>query len=425
MSTASGADVEKGHSGDSGPQTMSPWLWVIYPFAVGAMNMVWGGMNQVLLGKQIAKFIPGAGASAAALGTVTAVAAVSSVVSQPVVGWLSDRTRIKFLGRRNIWVFGAGIVGVAGLLVQANLMSTALLAASWAILMWPLNAVQAALTAVLPERVPVANRSTMSGLIGSITMLGTFAGVAMAGLSPEVFKGYLFVSIVFLLITQIFAWTTKDVAPIVDVSKLDKSQKKSETKFPGFKDAPNYWWTFIARFLLVFGYFSVMSFQLYILRDHIGLHDTNKASQFLVSLNALSTILGVVAAALGGFIADKLGHLPLFVAISTMVMVPGAFVYWLMPTKTGAWIATAFLGLGFGVYMAVDQSLISRVIPNVDNAGRDLGIMNIANAGPQIIAPAVTGAVVGVTGNYTVAFIMMIVCCILASIAIGFVKGVK
>ncbi|WEV65893.1 MFS transporter [Bifidobacterium sp. ESL0764] len=412
-------------SGDDGPATMSPWLWLIYPIANGAMFMVWGGVMQVLLGKQVAAIVPGAAASAAALGTVTSIASISSVISQPVVGWLSDHTKVKFLGRRNVWIFGAGIVGVIGLMLQSQIHSTLLLTISWAAMMWPLNSVQAALTTVLPERVPVKNRGFMSGLLGSTNMVGSFIGVALAGLSPKVFNGYVFICAIFLAITQIFAWTTKDISVPTASVKTDKKAVKGGKLLPGFKEARNYWWTFIARFFMVFGYFVIMSFQLYILRDHIGIGDINKASAFMVSLTGFSTVLGVIASALGGFIADKVGHLALFVGASTLIMVPGGFVYWLVPSKTGAWIATAFIGLGYGSYMAVDQALTSRVLPNVANAGRDLGIMNIANAGPQVMAPAVTGAIVGATGSYTWPFVLMIVFCILAAITICFVKGLK
>ncbi|MBB5135559.1 MFS family permease [Thermocatellispora tengchongensis] len=75
--------------------------------------------------------------------------------------------------------------------------------------------------------------------------------------------------------------------------------------------------------------------------------------------------------------------------------------------------------------MAVDQALITRVLPNVDNAGRDLGIMNIANAGPQIIAPSVAGAIVGVTGDYRLVFVMLIACTALGALSVRLIKGVR
>ncbi|WP_432991898.1 MFS transporter [Dactylosporangium sp. CA-233914] len=407
-----------------GPQHVSRWLWVIYPLSLMAMSAVWGGVMQVLLGKQLAVIAPGATAAAAALGTVLTVAAVSSVVSQPIVGRLSDRTRVRFLGRRNVWIFGAGIVGALGVAAMSQLTSTLALAVAWAVLMWPLNGVQAGLSAVLPERVPERLRGSMSGLVGAASILGGFVGVALAGLSHEVFRGYLLVAGLFLLITQVFAWTTKD-QPAPDRGSRTKAERKAAGGIPSLRQHPDYWWAFAGRFLLIFGSFSVSSFQLYILKDYVGIGDIDKAATTLVALSGLSTTLSLVFAAVGGFISDRLGRLRLFVGLSTLMFVPAGVVYLVVPTLTGVWVATAITGVAFGIYLAVDQALITRVLPSVDNAGQDLGIMNIANAGPQIIAPALGGAVVGATGNYSFLFVMLIVTTVLGAVSVRFIKGVR
>lgn len=292
--------------------------------------------------------------------------------------------------------------------------------------MWPLNAVQAGLAAVLPERVPVRRRGSISGIVGAAQMLGSYAGVAMAGLSTELFMGYLLVAASFLLVAQLFAFSTKDrPAPALDEPTTSASAGRRHAPLPGLRAAPDYWWAFAGRFLLIFGYFSVMSFQLYILRDHVGLGDVDAAARTLVTITGLSTVLGLVASIAGGWIADRIGRLRFFVGLSTALFVPAGIVYWLVPTMTGAWIATATMGIGFGMYAAVDAALISRVLPDVEDAGRDLGIMNIANAGPQIIAPAVAGAVVGATGSYAIVFAMLVVCSTLGALSVRFIKGVR
>ncbi|MEU7828623.1 MFS transporter [Nonomuraea sp. NPDC049129] len=408
------------------PPAPGRWLWVIYPLAMVAMNAVWGGVMQVLLGKQIAAIVPEQAASAAALGMALSVSAVSSVISQPIAGMLSDRTRTRFLGRRNVWIFGAGIVGALGLVAMSQLTSTTAIAITWAVMMWPLNATQASLTAVLPERVPQRLRGSMSGVLGAAGLVGGYAGVALAGLSQGLFMGYLLVAGLFLLLTQIFALTTKDrPAPEPQARTTPKHKDKAGHAMLSLRGAPDYWWAFTGRFLMIFGYFSVSSFQLYILRDHIGLGDIDRAATTLVAISGLSTLLSLVFALVGGWISDKAGRLRLFVGLSSLMFVPAGLVYLLVPTLTGAWVATAVSGAAFGVYMAVDQALITRVLPGVGNAGRDLGIMNIANAGPQIIAPSIAGAVVGATGDYQLVFVMLIVCTALAALSVRFIKGVR
>jgi MFS family permease len=407
-----------------GLRHMSRWLWVIYPLAMLAIFSAWDGVVVVLLGRQIAAIVPGAGGAAATLGTVLTVAAASSLVAQPILGRLSDRTRTRFLGRRNIWIFGTGIVGALGLIAMSQLTSPLTIAIVWAALMWPMNGALASLTVVLAERVPVRTRGTMSGLVSGASFVGGFSGVALAGLSRDLFHGYLLVAGVLLLFTQIFAWTTTDRPP-PDLSTLTKTQRKAAARIPGLRAHPDYWWTFAGRFLFMFGYYCMYSFQLYILKDHVGIGDINKATSTLVAILGLSTILSLAFSVLGGWISDRLGRLRLFVGLSTLMFVPVGFIYLLMPTLTGAWIAMAIMGAASGVYLAVDQALITRVLPNVDNAGQDLGIVNIANTAPQIIAPGIAGAVVGATGSYTFVFVVLIVAMVLSGASVRFINGVR
>jgi MFS family permease len=57
-------------------------------------------------------------------------------------------------------------------------------------------------------------------------------------------------------------------------------------------------------------------------------------------------------------------------------------------------LAAVVMGAGFGAYTAVDLALISRVLPRPEDRAKDLGVVNIANALPQVLAPVVAGLVV-------------------------------
>jgi predicted MFS family arabinose efflux permease len=88
----------------------------------------------------------------------------------------------------------------------------------------------------------------------------------------------------------------------------------------------------------------------------------------------------------------------------------GALVY-----TAGLWLIAAadsyvvfLLGLGIaaiahGMYFAVDLALVTDVLPDSRrDAAKDLGILNVANALPQVVAP-VTGAAILMLaqGDYT------------------------
>ena len=49
------------------------------------------------------------------------------------------------------------------------------------------------------------------------------------------------------------------------------------------------------------------------------------------------------------------------------------------------------IGCAYGIYTAVDFALITQVLPAADDRAKDLGVINIANALPQVFAPALAG----------------------------------
>ena len=51
------------------------------------------------------------------------------------------------------------------------------------------------------------------------------------------------------------------------------------------------------------------------------------------------------------------------------------------------------LGIGYGVYLSVDFALCTEVLPEAEARGKDLGIINVANALPQVFAAVRLGAV--------------------------------
>ena len=65
-----------------------------------------------------------------------------------------------------------------------------------------------------------------------------------------------------------------------------------------------------------------------------------------------------------------------------------------IPQNWYAAIAAAIvLGCAFGIYTAVDFALITQVLPAATERAKDLGVINIANTLPQVLAPAIAGII--------------------------------
>jgi MFS family permease len=96
----------------------------------------------------------------------------------------------------------------------------------------------------------------------------------------------------------------------------------------------------------------------------------------------------------------------------------------IVPSWPGILIAQLINGLAFGLYLSVDQALMTRVLPSMENAARDLGILNIANAGPQVLAPFVASMIIAAMGGYRMLFVValflvVLVCTLRTSYSFG------
>jgi MFS family permease len=79
----------------------------------------------------------------------------------------------------------------------------------------------------------------------------------------------------------------------------------------------------------------------------------------------------------------------MIVTISGALMGLAALLLTFMETWDAALGAAVLFGVGFGAYLAVDQALITQVLPAARDRAKDLGIINIA-----IVCPAAIGALI-------------------------------
>ena len=75
--------------------------------------------------------------------------------------------------------------------------------------------------------------------------------------------------------------------------------------------------------------------------------------------------------------------------------------------------------------MAVDQALNVDVLPNPDEAGKDLGILNLANTLGQVLAPVIVGIIVVGAGGYRMLFPIAIIAVAIGAILIMMIRSVR
>ena len=81
-------------------------------------------------------------------------------------------------------------------------------------------------------------------------------------------------------------------------------------------------------------------------------------------------------------------------------------------------------GLGFGVYLSVDAALVTQVLPSAAGRAKDLGLINIANSGPQVLAPAIAAPLVSQLGGYRSLYLTVAVVVVTGSVLVRRIRSV-
>jgi MFS family permease len=359
------------------------------------------------------------------LALVTGVGALVSMFGNPLFGRMSDRTSSP-LGMRRPWMVIGLVGGSLGILVVAMAPDIPLVLLGWCMAQLFFNALLAAMVAVLPDQVPVAQRGLVAGVLGVClpvaSVSGTFLVQLFTGHQLAMFMVPCAVGGFFILL---FAVTLKDRRLAKGAAPRWSLGELLRTFYVNPRRSPDFAWAFASRFMLVLAYAFLTTYQAYYLLEKIGSTQAEVPRQIFLGTLAQSVVL-VLASLIGGRLSDRTGRRKVFVLAASIVYGLAMFVVAIASNLDGFLVGMAIGGLGFGTYMAVDLALVADVLPDKDNVAKDLGVLNIAGALPFAIAPAIAPAILAIGGgSYGVLYAVAGVCAILGAFAILPVKGVR
>jgi MFS family permease len=414
---ASAADVEPASRVSAG------WIGLISLANLG-LWMAYFGPLQVLLPNQ-AQAVAGADKETV-LGLVTGVGALVAVLVGPIAGALSDATTAR-TGRRHTFIAAGAVLGCVGLLLLAGQHTLLGLIFGWCVAQAGLNTLQAGLTAIVPDRTPVRQRGLVSGWVGLTQSIGVVVGVLLVTVAGGTVSGYVLIGVLVTLTAAPFVLATPD--PAVSASEARRLTVRSVLTAFRFNPRanPDFAWAWGTRFLVQLGNAMATLYLLYFLHDRVHYEELfpgQTADDGLLLLILIYTAATVLTVVIGGAISDRTGRRKPSVIISGYVMAAAAGLLAVWPTWTGALIAAGVLGLGFGVYLSVDQALITQVLPTAQDRAKDLGIINIANSAPQVLGPALAAPIVTFLGGYSALYLVVAAVTILGSVLVTRIRSV-
>ena len=396
--------------------------WTLGLAAVG-VYVALSGVPAVLAALQLSTLDPAN--KQAALGIIAALGALTGVVSTPIWGSISDRTRSRFGRRSPIVVTGSAIVVVA-LAIMGTASSVVALGIGACLLQLGFSAVQAPLAATIPDRVPPAARGVASSILGFGIMLGALIGQTLgASLAPvSVPLAYAAGGLFYLVTMAVFLHVNREESSLHHVHEPIRWSVFVRSLWVNPKKYPDFAWAFWGRGLMFLGYGAVNTYGFYILEDYLGF--SQKQALATIPMMALCSFAGIaVSIVISGWLSDRVGRRKPFVVASSLIAGASAIIPILSPTLTGILAYCVVSGVGYGCYLAVDNALISQVLPSSGSAAKDMGVAGIGSGSAEVLAPALAAAIVVGFGSYPPLFVIAIVVSLLGAACTIPIRGVR
>lgn len=386
---------------------------------IGLVMVLITPINNLL--PRYADLVTGGVGKETALAWISTIGAIAAMIFNPLAGAFSDRTTSR-LGRRRPWII-SGVLGAAILMVVLSYQdSVAGLAIMWFLVLAASNLAWSALTAYIPDQAPIAQRGLVSGLVGLASVLGVMLGVALVSFGVTELRAgtWLIGALAVVLVLPILLLVKDTPLPRSAVRPFDWAEFwqgfwVSPRKYPDFA------WAWITRFLVWLGTALATVYLLYYLQDFLDYPEPAQGQTILIGLYGFGAILTTV---IGGRLSDRVGKRKIFVVVCSVVMGVAAAILAFIPNFGAACFGAFLLGTGYGVYLAVDQALITQVLPAASDRARDLGVINIANTMPQIIAPIIAAFLVTSLGGYPSLFLAVAAVMLVAGYLVRFIKSV-
>lgn len=379
------------------------------------------GVQAVLLPSKVAVIAPSSKASVIAILSTSAM--IVAALANIIFGALSDLTRSRW-GRRTPWIV-LGSIACAIMLVVVNMAQTvALLVLAWCIYQLFLNAIVAPSIAILSDMTAPSNRGVITSIYALGYSIGLYGGqIIGAQFLNKVTTGFIVMALLTLVVGPVGAIGIHERSSLdMPKSKFDMHMIIDHFSFP-MHHARDYYLALCGKFLIVSANFAISGYQLYILTDYMK-QDSSRTSRLVSTISLCLMVTAIVMSAVAGPVADRIQRRKLPVVIASLFIAVGAFIPFLA-NQPWTMIAYGVIGgIGMGTYNAVDQALNIEVLPNPNSAAKDLGILNLANTGGQILGPVLSATLISALG-YQAIFPAASVCALGGAVLVGLIKSVK
>ena len=350
-------------------------------------------------------------------GITNGVAGVVALIALPVFGAVCDRTRSRF-GRRRTWMAAGAAVFAVSLALTGAMSSVLGIMVCWAFASLGFSMASAGLFAAIADQVPVSRRGMISAAVFGPQALGLLVGLVITSeWVTGTGGGYLVMMVAVLLCSAPFVLRYRESA-----AAFGSGGFVLREMWVSPRSHPDFAWAFGGRIGVNIGNALGTTYLLYFFRDYLHLRDPKGS---LVIVVAIYLVFALATAYCGGLLSDRTGQRRVFVAVASALQGVAALLLVTWPSYGTTLGAAAFLGAGYGAFLAVDQALVTQVLPDASAHAKDLGIMNIGTNVPQALAPLAAALIIDQLGGYRVLFGAAGLCTFVAALMVYRIKSVR
>jgi MFS family permease len=400
-------------AGQAAPRLNRPFVAALMLANLGT-NVALIAPIQNLLPRMI-ESAAGSSGKALGLGLVTGLGALAALVFNPLAGHYSDRW-VSADNRAVLIVVGLVTGGLAHLVlgVQHSLVG---ITVWWTVCQATINIAYAPMSAIVVDHVDRRSWGLVWGLVSVAQAVGLIIGLAAVVLVfPSVTAGMTAIAVTYMiclvpLVVVLFRLPRVSYEPAAGPGQALSGRPDLRALLAG---GGGFGLVFAGKFLIMLAETVALLYLYYYLQDVVHYRNPGHGQLILILIATLAAIVATVAV---GRIADQSARYRHYAVLSSVLMAATGFVL----AGFAAWgvviVCALALGIGYGAFQSVSQALSLVVLPSPANAGRDLGIINIASAVPQVIGAPVAGLVVASAGGYRGLFVFAGLLAVAAAVA--------
>src|SRR5947208_2830878 len=321
------------------------------------------------------------------------IGAAFAIVWQPAIGALSDNSRFRH-GRRRPFI----AIGVVGDIIFLTLI--AFVTSYWTLLVvyvffqMASNTAQGPYQGMLPDQVPADQRGEASGYYGLMNMLGTIVGFLVVGalLIPthHVRLAILTLPLVVAIGGALVIFGVPDRR-----RASTSSQPLARSIFLSFaidtKRYRDFAWLMVSRLFFLMAPVGISTYAFNFIRYTFH-YSEGKASLYSSALQAIVVIFAAILCMTAGFMAERYGKKRL-IAAACIIGAVGSSLLLFSPSLPWILGFGLIVGIALGIFLSVHWAFMTDLIPKAE-AGRYMGVSNIATASAGLIARPILGPII-------------------------------